>query len=81
MDLLPKDQFNENEIYSYSTNKISQLIEILLKNVMNGKKIAEDELRRKKESEISDYEGLLQKLEGEVRQHIRVAFLLILDLL
>jgi len=33
---------------------------------------SEEELREKKEAERSEYETLLQKLEGEVRQHIRV---------
>ncbi len=33
---------------------------------------AERELFAKKESECSDYEAMLQKLEAEVRQHIRV---------
>ncbi len=32
------------------------------------------ELSSKKENECSDYEGMLQKLEAEVRQHIRVRF-------
>lgn len=35
----------------------------------------ERELSEKKDSECSDYEAMLQKLEAEVRQHIRVIFL------
>ena len=35
-------------------------------------KNVEEELNSKKNGEINDYEVLLQKLEAEVRQHIRV---------
>lgn len=35
---------------------------------------AENELSAKRDNECSDYEAMLQKLEAEVRQHIRVYF-------
>lgn len=40
--------------------------------VSQMKNEVERELSEKKENECSDYEGMLQKLEAEVRQHIRV---------
>ena len=39
---------------------------------------AERELIEKKDNEGNDYEPMLQKLEAEVRQHIRVCGILLL---
>lgn len=40
----------------------------------------ERELSEKKENECNDYEAMLQKLEAEVRQHIRVLLILAMTL-
>ena len=51
-----------------------QQIFILVSRMKND---AEREISEKKENECSDYEAMLQKLEAEVRQHIRVIFFII----
>ena len=44
----------------------------LFEIAIQGKKDAEEELEKKNDCGINEYEKLLQKLEAEVRQHIRI---------
>ncbi len=49
---------------------IKQILGYFIRSVAD----LESEMSQKKEGECSDYENMLQKLEAEVRQHIRVNF-------
>lgn len=56
---------------------VLQYIRKIYEKILELKNDAELELSAKKESECSDYEAALQKLEAEVRQHIRVCIFFI----
>ena len=56
------------------TGQVISYVEILFNIILSDKRDIEEELNTKKNGEINDYEALLQKLEAEVRQHIRVSF-------
>jgi len=47
-------------------------MKVLIEIAIQGKKDAEEELEKKNDCGINEYEKLLQKLEAEVRQHIRI---------
>jgi hypothetical protein len=66
--------FDEDDERTAGTDPIQvlQYIKAIFDKNCELKADAEKELSAKKESECSDYEGMLQKLEAEVRQHIRV---------
>ncbi len=51
---------------------IVQYVKKIYNKTVELKNDADNELAAKKENECSDYEALLQKLEAEVRNHIRV---------
>ena len=51
---------------------IVQYINKIHNKIFELKKEADAEIIAKKEAECTDYEVMLQKLEAEVRQHIRV---------
>ena len=52
--------------------KLLGYIKQIFTSILQMKTDAEKELGTKKENECNDYEAMLQKLEAEVRQHIRV---------
>jgi len=52
--------------------QLLQYVRLIFEKTLELKLDAEQELSIKAENECNDYEALLQKLEAEVRQHIRV---------
>jgi len=70
---VPFDQ-DEESVNSTDAMVFLQYIRKIYEKIYEFKNEAEMELSSKKENECSDYEGMLQKLEAEVRQHIRVRF-------
>ena len=70
---MPFDQ-DEESISGTDAMIFLQHIKKTYDKIYEFKNEAEMELSSKKENECSDYEGMLQNLEAEVRQHIRVLF-------
>ena len=70
---MPFDQ-DEESVSGTDAMVFIQYIRKIYEKIYEFKNEAEMELSSKKENECSDYEGMLQKLEAEVRQHIRVRF-------
>lgn len=68
---VPFDQ-DEESVNSTDAMIFLQYIRKIYEKIYEFKNEAEMELSSKKENECSDYEGMLQKLEAEVRQHIRI---------
>jgi len=68
---VPFDQ-DEESINNTDALIFLQYIKKTHEKIYEFKNEAEMELSSKKENECSDYEGMLQKLEAEVRQHIRI---------
>jgi hypothetical protein len=68
---IPFDEDDEKTLSTDPSLLLQYIKQIYDKNI-ELKADAEKELSAKKESECSDYEAMLQKLEAEVRQHIRV---------
>jgi len=68
---IPFDEDDEKTLATDPAILLNYIKQIYEKNY-EFKVDAEKELAAKKESECSDYEAMLQKLEAEVRQHIRV---------
>ena len=68
---VPIDQDND---YFNNTDSLVllQYIKKIHEKTVEFKNEAENELSAKRENECSDYEAMLQKLEAEVRNHIRV---------
>ena len=52
--------------------QLLQFVRLIFEKTLELKLDAEQELAIKAENDCNDYEALLQKLEAEVRQHIRV---------
>jgi hypothetical protein len=68
---VPFDQ-DEESVGGTDAMVFLQYIRKIYEKIYEFKNEAEMELSSKKENECSDYEGMLQKLEAEVRQHIRI---------
>ena len=68
---VPLDQGDE-AVMSIDAITVIQYMSKIFDKIFELKKEADAELQAKKEDECNDYESMLQKLEAEVRQHIRV---------
>ena len=68
----------DHDDISHNVDPLENLrhIKKVFDKVLEFKNDAEEELNAKNKGECSDYESMLQKLEAEVRQHIRVWLLL-----
>jgi len=66
--------FDESDEMTLQTDPITlfQYIKLVYDKNADMRKDAEKEISQQKESGVNDYETMLQKLEAEVRQHIRV---------
>lgn len=62
----------EDTILSIDPLQLLQYIKQIFDKVLETKNEAEREILQRNENECGDYESMLQKLEAEVRQHIRV---------
>lgn len=69
--------FEESEERIFSSDPLILLhhIKKIFDKVLELKSEAEKEAALRNENDCGDYEGMLQKLEAEIRQHIRVAIL------
>lgn len=74
---MPLDQGDE-AIMSIDAITVIQYMNKIFDKLFELKRDAETELLAKKEDECNDYESMLQKLEAEVRQHIRVTIYIVL---
>ncbi len=66
--------FEEQEeiVVSHDSIQLLEYIRAIFDKTLEMKLEAEQDLAFKVENECNDYESSLQKLEAEVRQHIRV---------
>ena len=66
--------FDESDEVTLQTDPVIlfQYIKKIYDKNLEIRKDAEKEISQQKESDANNYESMLQKLEAEVRQHIRV---------
>lgn len=68
-----EEEAHSEKLSRIDLNTIVGFVRDILFVVLKLKRDAEAELDDMRERECSDYESMLQKLEGECRQHIRVS--------